>query len=424
MSDICPVNKVNSIKEKHLFFCCYGGGHVNMLLPIIQKAQLEGYKTTVLGLTTAHKTLSQYNISYIGFKDLLQYEDDPNYILALGGKLTQGKTHPDIPQLETDAYHGLSYRDLLLQYGEEEAEEIYAKKNRIAFYPLYTLTKLLRNIQPDCVISTNSPRAERASVVAASSLGIKSLCIVDLFPTIAVQWLKQPEFATYICVLHPMVKNFILEKGGQDEHIKVTGNTAFDSLSLEPDPRIMKDIKQRHSLTDNQKVILWASQPEPEYYPYTDSYGNPNLPRQVDKHLIDLLEEHTDWHVIIRPHPSEQVDLSKYNMLSRVSISDNKDHLHTLLHICDVIVTFSSTVGLEAKLIGKPVISIMQSVHASSSVLKKFSIAHEVHSLEDLSKALNEILLPAMENESNYLAKDFNVGRALEAIWEVIHLGD
>ena len=61
---------------KKIVFVTYGGGHVNMLIPVIKKLQKQSnLELVVLGLTTAGLVLKNNNIPYIGFKDLLNDND-------------------------------------------------------------------------------------------------------------------------------------------------------------------------------------------------------------------------------------------------------------------------------------------------------------------------------------------------------------
>lgn len=398
---------------KHIFFCCYGGGHINMLIPIIKKAQAEGFKTTVLGLTTATQSLNTHGIENIGFKDLLRFEENSEHILSLGRALTGGQTHPQISQQESDAYHGLNFRDLQLRFGDE-AHAIYKTEGRNAFYPLPTILKLLTQSKPDLVISTNSPRSERVSLIAAKTIGIPAICLVDLFAYSAIPWLKQQGLADFICVFHPKVKQFFIGEGVPESIIQVTGNAAFDKLATPPSTLQQQAMRDTLNL-QNKKMILWASQPEPAIHPRTKEVGDPNLPRHVDEQLIKLLDKHPDWQLVIRPHPSEQIQ-QKHKEHPQVSYSSQADDLACLLYCSDCVITFSSTVGLEASLIGKPLISIMLSNHAKNAAFKKFQLEKEVHNLDTLETQICE-LLGNNHRDSSTFAEETKFGQAAANIW-------
>ena len=52
-----------------ILFVTYGGGHVNMVIPVVKEVEKEGFTFTVLGLTTAGKSLEDAGLRYKTFKD-------------------------------------------------------------------------------------------------------------------------------------------------------------------------------------------------------------------------------------------------------------------------------------------------------------------------------------------------------------------
>jgi hypothetical protein len=86
-----------------------------------------------------------------------------------GSSLMQGLGGPVADPQETVAYLGLSMADLIADVGPEEAELAYRQFGRQAFLPVRTLDRILRQVAPDLVVCTNSPRAERAAVLAAGN---------------------------------------------------------------------------------------------------------------------------------------------------------------------------------------------------------------------------------------------------------------
>ena len=112
--------------------------------------------------------------------------------------------------------------DLIDQFGKEKAKEIWLNHGRQGFYPINFFKKILRNIKPDLVISTNSPRSEKAALRASKYLNIPSLCLVDLFGVQEIDWLKVNGHGTKICVIDNKVKNFLIENEENADEIVVT----------------------------------------------------------------------------------------------------------------------------------------------------------------------------------------------------------
>lgn len=400
--------------RKKIVFVAYGGGHINMMIPVIKKLQNEHMMDLViLGLTTAGETLQRHGIPYIGFKDILTEDDDR--ALLLGKKLV-GEPTADmvVPYEESVAYMGLSYMDLETRYGVDEAEKIYTSGGgRQAFYPLTIMERFLRKEAPDLVVATNSPRAERAAITMAGKLGIHAICMVDLFGLQEMQWICQPCYADRVCVLCDYVKENFVRAGRQAEEIVITGNPAFDHLAEYR--YLTADMRRKKSWDDNLKVILWASQPEPAQHPFAKKKGDPGLPRKIDEALINIMSGHPDWHLVIRPHPSESII---YNELpENVEISSSSEPLYELLAAVDVVVTMSSTVGLEAALIDKPLISLDISIFTDDAPYSSMGISRGVDDMGDLEKVLRSVLI----GEWHSPVKLTEIGHATDKVLSVIH---
>jgi hypothetical protein len=92
------------------------------------------------------------------------------------------------------------------------------------------LERAIERWRPACVLATNSPRAERAALLAARRQGVPSLCLLDLFGLWERDWLVRPDYADALCVLNPQVASSLVAAGRPAAHIHVTGNPAFDSI--------------------------------------------------------------------------------------------------------------------------------------------------------------------------------------------------
>ena len=73
-------------KTKNILFVCYGGGHVNMIIPVYELIKNDPrFNITILALTAAQPKLSKLGIPHITFRNLLT-EGDAN-ALEIGRKL-------------------------------------------------------------------------------------------------------------------------------------------------------------------------------------------------------------------------------------------------------------------------------------------------------------------------------------------------
>ncbi|MES2413222.1 MAG: UDP-glycosyltransferase [Pseudomonadota bacterium] len=372
--------------SRKLLFVTYGGGHVKMLVPVIKAlARFKSLRIEVLGLTTARSVLAAEGIPSLGFNDFVLSGDEQ--ALEWGRELSAGQSHPAVGEAESAAYMGLSFADMVHDMGEEKARAAMAAKGRAAFLPIRTIKRVLERVKPDLLITTNSPRAEQAAVLAARELGIPVLCLVDLFAIEEVKYMGQPAYGDCICVLDECVQARFLAAGRAPGAIRVTGNPAFDALAH---PEVADAAAVIRGKVHGKKLILWVSQPEPAQHRITGTPGDPDLPGRILEALKSIVGRRPEWRLIVRPHPSENP--AGFLPSKNVEISGRTDPLAPLLMAVDVVVCMTSTVGYEAALLGKPLIHLPLSIYSNEADYTEMGIALRVDDLQRLEMALHLIL--------------------------------
>jgi CDP-glycerol glycerophosphotransferase (TagB/SpsB family) len=180
-----------------------------------------------------------------------------------------------------------------------------------------------------------------------------------------------------------------LAHGRKPEEVVVTGNPAFDRLTAPSTAKAGAEMRHARGWNDGKKTVLWASQIEPERHPFTDLSGDPSLPRRVESHLRDIAAADKNLRLVVRYHPSERV---VFEPGVRVEFSPVSEPISTLLHAVDAVVVTASTVGLEAALAGRPVVSIDNSIFTPDTQYAAMGVSRGVTDLQDLRIALNEVL--------------------------------
>jgi hypothetical protein len=249
------------------------------------------------------------------------------------------------------------------------------------------MLRVLQGLRPDVVVATNSPRAEQAALLAARAAGIPAVCLVDLFALQEVEWIGQPGYADRICVINESVRTMFLERGRQPGEVLVTGNPAFEGLA---DPATMhrgRALRARRGWDDGRVNILWASTVEPARHPFTGEPGDPALPRTVEAALRKYVAADDRLRLVVRYHPSEQIEFVADD---RVELSPSGEALDELLHAVDLVVVTASTVGLQAWLAGKPVLSLDLSVFTADAPYSRMGISTGANSLGELENLLTE----------------------------------
>lgn len=369
---------------KSVLFVCYGSGHVRMVVPVAHELiRRRVAQVKVLGLTTAAPAVAAAGLPLLQFKDFQM--DGDAAALARGHELAAA-LGPVADPHESAAYLGLSYRDLVEEVGEEQAADRYRREGRQAFLPVRTLERVLRHVMPDLLVATNSPRAERAAILAARRLGIPAVCIVDLFAVDEVRWIGAPDYADRVCVLNEQVRQFLVAAGRSEAQVVVTGNPAFDALSNSRLPQQAAALRQANGW-QGKRVLLYPSQTEPVRHPFDGRPGDPALPAHLLRGLVSWVTARDDSVLCIRPRageapPSLPVD-------ARIVVTGQDWDLPPLLHAADLVVTLSSTVGLEGFLAGSRVLQVLGSVFDAAMPLARFGLADEAVPLDRLPRALD-----------------------------------
>lgn len=368
-----------------VLFVCYGSGHVRMVLPVARAVQDAGLaEVRVLGLTTAAEAVRAAGLPLLQIKDFLQPGDAA--ALATGRDLVV-RMHGVIDLEESAAYLGLCYAELQAEVGADEAARRYARDGRQAFLPRLLLERVLRAVQPRLLVATNSPRAERAAVLAARALAIPAVCMVDLFALDEVRWIGQPGYADRICVLNEQVRQFLLASGRMLHEVAVTGNPAFDALQSPKLHAQGQALRQAHGWQE-RRVLLWPSQVEPAFHPFDGRPGDPGLPSRLLQATLHWVLAHPDAVLCVRPRAGETPHPLPAD--PRVVVTGQDWPLPPLLAATDVVVTLNSTVGLEGFLAGARVIQVLGSVFDEAMPLARFGLADAAVPLDGLAPALQQ----------------------------------
>lgn len=357
-----------------------------MVVPVALRARELGWcEPLVLGLTTAGAVARRAGLNTVGFRDFVQAEDAP--WLARGARMAAELPMQVVDTEESAAYLGMSFGDLVADRGTAQAELDWQALGRNAFLPSEFLQRVLRAVQPQLVCATNSPRAERAAIMGARVLKIPAVCMVDLFAIDERRWIGRSGFADRVCVFNDAVKRTLVEMERDPEEVIVTGNPAFDRLYAPVETRVVATLRQR--LGDgSRRVLLWASHVEPASHPWRTGRGDPSLPGRVLAALIDYVIRRPEWVLAVRPHPSEADPVLPDR--ANVILAGQDWPLTPLLHACDAVCTLTSTVGLEAHLLGKPVVQVSGSIFEDAVPYVAMDIAVGA-TLETLDRVLDDL---------------------------------
>lgn len=338
-------------------FVSYGGGHVEMCLPVMRalRALVPGCDARILALTTAAGAARRAGEQPLGYRDFCRGEEGER-ALRHGEALVGDQQHPDVTREESLAYLGLNYLEWIHECGEEGARQRWAGRGRQAFHPVALMERILRELQPDVVVATNSPRSEQAAIGAAHALGIPTLSMVDLFALPGDPYLARRVHADRITVLAQATRDNLVQAGVSPERIVVTGNPAFDALAG-PQARAAGDALRAERGWGARPVVLWAGHMEPA--DADPRWAGAALGDAVQARLLAWLDMQAQACLAVRYHPNEWHRFTPPPAGARVHWSQpDREGLLPVLAAADVVVVQATTVGAQAHAAGKQVLGL------------------------------------------------------------------
>lgn len=393
-----------------VLFVVYGGGHARLVRPVIEQLLHadENVEVICLALTTAVREftgLSNKRFEILGYKDFFGEDSEA---LVYGRDLVQKMTGVfDFD--ESIAYLGRNFLELVKRCcSVQEAAEIYAQGGRQVFLPIESMKEVISRVKPDVVVTTNSPRSEKAALIAARSLSVPSVSIIDMFSFRCEDWLI--DFADTVCVFDTSVAERLRFLGRQAD-IRITGNPAFDVL-------VQKFVKHKNALAqlkiNSPFTVLWASQQEPKYVYELKAKGNIGLPSAVESELVKIFSGKPDWKLIVRNHPNEEPRIYP----DFVEISSQDQPLDDLLARVHVIVTLTSTVGLQGRIMGCELITIDGSAFTATVPFAKIGYSIGLSSPDKLTGELER--LASVVNKQPLANPPYAIENAAERVAQVI----
>ena len=366
-------------------FVSYGGGHVEMCLPVMRalRALVPGCEARILALTTAAGVARRAGEQPLGFRDFCTGPDAAR-ARAYGERLLGDQQHPDVDREESLAYLGLNFLEWVQALGEEGAWERWRAQGRQAFRPVQLMARILGELRPDVVVATNSPRSEQAVVEAAHALGIPTLSMVDLFALPGDPFRERKVHADRITVLSEGTRRNLVASGVDAQRIVVTGNPAFDELSGPQAQDAASRFRAERGWGD-RPVVLWAGHMEADEA--DPRWAGAALGQAVQDLLLREVPARDDACLAIRYHPNEWHRFAPPAPHPRVHWSQpDREALLPVLAAADIVVVQATTVGAQAHAAGKKVLGLSFSplVQRSGMDYGRLGLATGVPELEAL----------------------------------------
>ncbi len=361
-----------------ILIACYGGGHVQSLIPLARALQAAAdVELTVIGFTTARAAFQRAGVEAVGYTVLEPYLLHP--CLDLLAPFLPDSGHPDVSEEETRAYFHVGMHDLIEQLGEAEALRRITEQGRVAFQPEATLRRYLEQTAPDLVVTSTSPRSELALQRAARELGITGLAVSDLFLQHEASYLCAPGYAEHISVIAQYVADHLRQAGCDCTQLHVTGNPAFDGLFTEQMRAAGAAIRSELGLAEGERLVTWIGTPQDVSLRGKRFVQN----AAVIARLEAFCAANPGHRYAIRPHPNRPFELP--DSLCYAHLLGSAYPIEAVLWASDTVLLETSTVGLQAALIGRDVITVAAEDYPPYASL---GLATDVPDLEALDAAI------------------------------------
>lgn len=365
---------------KKIFMICYGGGHAEIIKEIYKNlVDISDVEIVILALTTSKYKFEQEKIPYKTIGDYYNEETDRG-IYELGKEFCiKNNIDTSIGEKETYLYHGYALYELEKKYECELIEKGFKKYGRGIFLPVQFMKRVLRKENPNLVITTNSPRYEKATLIAAKNLNIKTLSIEDLFGVgrkidsdEMIEFFNDTIYERVcgenLCIISEESKKNLLNT--KVRNIFVTGNPAFDKAVK----FYSKNYKTIEENKEKEKITLcFLSQNYPERF-------------LIVEELKKIIKEYKKFNLIIKIHPNEKLE-EYIRYIDENTTVINSDLYETILK-SDVIITVDSTAAIEAIILNKPVVAKKNKYIP----FEEMNIGIEYDNINEIKNKITEIL--------------------------------
>lgn len=367
-----------------MLIASYGGGHVASLLPLALRLQADSViALSCLGFTTARAALTQVGLPAMGAAAMLQSGDD--LWLQWAQPLLEQPQHPAVDAADALAYYALGLKDLAADLGLEAALQRVHSQGRRCFEPVDSCRRFLQQHPPDLLITSTCPRSELALQKAAHGMGIPSLAVGDLFMQDEASYVCAPDYAAHLSVIAEPVRQQLQGQGCRSQ-IHIGGNPAFDALFEPQHLPAAQAFRDQLGLEPGQRLLLWACHPAVKAFTGREFVN----PLQMLAVLEAYAAQRPHVRLLIRQHPSAPL-FERDQPVHGGWICPADLPIEPCLQAVDQVLLENSTVGLQAALLGKPVVTLNA---AGNPPYSELGLALDVPDLAALPAALDAMQPP------------------------------
>ncbi|SER76215.1 hypothetical protein SAMN04487944_109162 [Gracilibacillus ureilyticus] len=268
------------------------------------------------------------------------------------------------------------YRDHHL-YSHNAFRKWLLNNIKVVMLQIDATQKFLKHIAVSCVVvSTTHSYVNRILAVVAASKGIPSICMQH--GIIASELGYLPKIATVDAVYGKYERDWFLNNGAPKGSVEVIGHPRFDQISQKS--KVNRTIFQRKlGLNPKRKTVMIAVR------------GREDVEQW--RRLILTLSKKIPLNIVIKNYPSRSPhELTK--VFPHVHSTQNY-HLYDIFANVDAVISYPSTVGLEAMISNKPVFILDKNVNGNTAYYQKLDHLMKKNTKELANQVINYFTKPS-----------------------------
>jgi uncharacterized protein (UPF0218 family) len=267
-------------------------------------------------------------------------------------------------------------------------------------------------------------RLNIAAMLAAKKKKVKTISVHHGLIPSHPKYHRDFPMPDFICVDGRREFSRLKNIGVTNSQIVVTGHPRYDGLVDFVQRNDADELRKKYGLPYNKKIILWATQ---THAPQISRTGEAQI---MAKKVFHVFKQYPQFNLVIKLHPNEDQSASIYKKMAKkmgltIKVYGKNAVTNELILLSDAVIMKISTVGVDAILIGKPIVMLefVKSVDLSEFSRYGFTVVSNEDELIDFLQTLEN--KEQIEN-FNRIRKNFiedraaNFGNASEKVTELI----
>jgi len=237
---------------------------------------------------------------------------------------------------------------------EREFKWLFRRGLRRLIKQVVVADRILDHYKPALIVSADDTEQRcRIYSLLANSRNIPSLLIQQ-----GLSGKDYPEWKffshTAVAAMGMDASADMIKQGISPEKITITGHPGFDQLKI-IDRKLNTRIRSQLGIETKEKMILFVSQPY-----YVGAFSSAAARMEMIRAIAKVCSSIKGTRLIVKPHPGDRIQSLKkiIGKERRAIFIDKKKDIVPLVKASDVVVTFFSTVALQAIYAGRPVVNV------------------------------------------------------------------